>query len=96
MDPMTVLLGAVDIPFVLAIVAIIEVVKRTMWPKAPKWLWTVALFVAGFGAAALKVPVVGAAWKTFLTQGIIYAGAANLLYFLYSSVLAAKKATAKK
>jgi hypothetical protein len=96
MDPVTVLIGAVDIPFVLAIVAIIEVVKRTLWPRAPKGVWTIALFLAGFGAAALKVPIVHNEWKTFLTQGIIYAGAAELLYFLYSSIITAKKATEKK
>jgi ABC-type Na+ efflux pump permease subunit len=91
-DPVTVLLGAVDIPFVLAVVAIIEVTKRTLWPRAPKAVWTLALFFAGFGAAALKVPVVHANWKSFGTQGIIYAGAAELVYFLYSNALKARRA----
>jgi hypothetical protein len=96
MDPVSTLLGAVDIPFVFAIVGIIQVVKITLLPKAPKWFWTVALFAAGFGAAALKVPIVHTAWKTFATQAIIYAGAAELLYFLYSSAMTARKRLAKK
>lgn len=78
MDFVSIVFGAVDLPFVAGIVILIEVAKRFI--KLPTKAWFLVLIVVGFAAAALKVNIGVEGWKALVIQGVIYAAAAQLVY----------------
>ena len=75
---------AVDIPFVLGIIIVIEILKKLIKLKKKK-LWTLVLISFGFGAAFLKVFPFD--YRIFIIQGFIYIAACELLYQVYQTII---------
>jgi hypothetical protein len=92
MDFVSIVFGAVDIPFIVGIVVIIEVAKRLIKLK-PRELnvWYLVVLAMGFLAAFLKVEISTQGWRTFAVQGVVYAGAAIFVYQGYKTATAALK-----
>jgi hypothetical protein len=87
------LLEVADVALVAAIVTIIQMGKRWMFPKIPKWAWFFVALAAGVFAAWLKIPRVDQNWKLFEYQSIIYAGA---IFIVYGGYETAQKARGKR
>jgi hypothetical protein len=76
--------SVVDIPFVLGIVFVIQMLKKVITLKKKK-LWVLFLIPFGFLAAFLKINPFEI--KLFLIQGFIYIAACELVYQLYHYVM---------
>lgn len=83
MDPINSIFSAVDIPLIMSIVVLIEMLKAFVFKKAKDWVWFLFLLAGGLGAAAIKVPVVHENWKGWIAQSLIYIAAAFIVYRLY-------------
>lgn len=96
MDALTIVFGAVDLPLVIGVVALVQVAKGLVkLPARKAWMWMVMVIVAGFLAAWLKVDVTRAGAKALIVQGIVYSAAASFVYQGWRVVLDAVKARKK-
>jgi hypothetical protein len=81
MDALTIVFGAVDLPLVIGVVALVQVIKGMIkLPTKKAWMWMLLVVIAGFGAAWLKVDVTKAGMKPLIMQGIVYSAAASFVY----------------
>lgn len=78
----SIILGGTNLALIGAIIVLLEVIKRAIEAaiKRPtaKWIWKLAVIVAGVGAACIS----GANdnWRSFISAVIIYPAAATLVY----------------
>lgn len=86
MDPIKLVIDVVDAPFVIGIIVVIEILKRTIKLTA-KWgkLWSLVMIAFAFGAAYIKMPVF--VLKEFIVQGFIYSAASEFVYQGYRTII---------
>jgi hypothetical protein len=93
MDALTIVFGAVDLPLVIGVVALVQIAKGLVkLPARKAWMWMLLVVIAGFGAAWLKVDVTKAGAKALIIQGIVYSAAASFVYQGWRVILDAIKA----
>lgn len=84
MDYINIVLKAIDIPMVVGIVIVIQMLKKVIKINS-KW-WALAIIILGFIAAWLKAPV-GASVKDLVATGFVYTAG---MEFVYQSVRTVK------
>jgi len=84
MDFVEIVFKAVDLPLVIGIVVIIQMLKKLVKINT-KW-WTVILIALGFLAAWLKTDLEIGHIKEFIIQGIVYTSAAEFSYQSWRTV----------
>lgn len=84
MDFTTIVFKVVDLPLVLGIVVIIQMLKKAI--TLPSKVWAIVMIVAGFFAAFLKVDLKTVTLNEYVIQGIIYCAAAEFSYQSYRTL----------
>lgn len=78
----SVILGGTNLALIGAIIVLLESIKRGIEAvlKRPtaKWIWKLAVIVAGVGAAIIAGAYKD--WRSFLSAVIIYPAAATIVY----------------
>jgi hypothetical protein len=77
MDYVNIVLKAIDIPMVIGLVIVIQMLKKVIKINS-KW-WALAIIILGFVAAWLKAPV-DASIKDLIVTGFIYTSGMEFVY----------------
>lgn len=84
MDFTTIVFKVVDLPLVLGIVVIIQMLKKAI--TLPSKVWAIVMIVAGFFAAFLKVDLKTVTLNEYVIQSIVYCAGCELVYQSYRNV----------
>ena len=77
MDLTTIVFKAIDIPMVIGLVIVIQMLKKVIKINT-KW-WALVIFVLGFIAAWLKAPA-DTSIKNLITTGFVYTAGMEFVY----------------
>lgn len=77
MDYVNIVLKAIDIPMVIGLVIVIQMLKKVIKINS-KW-WALAIVILGFVAAWLKAPS-GTSVKDLIVTGFVYTSGMEFVY----------------